>query len=97
MIPHNYNSPHNSIKDEVFLYFVKQITAEDAEKFPEKCLYSYLYGLSVFTRHFCPSPVFLYPFTHYIHFLYKYAQEKKRSPAYINIVESIFENLLLFI
>jgi hypothetical protein len=97
MLPSDYSSAHNALKDETFFYFIKQISTAHPESFPDKILNSYLFGLSVFTRFFAPSPNFLYPLTHYIYFLYKEALKKNCDNEYTDLLESVFENLLMFI
>lgn len=96
-IPGDYSSAHNALKDEVFLYFLKQITPSNPDKFAPKTLHSYLLGLSVFTRYFCPSPKFIYPFTNYIYALHKKAISTNTSEVLVNLLDSVVGNLLHFI
>ena len=79
MIPSDYTSQYNILRDEIFLYFMKQITPGIPEKFPTKTMYAYLFGFSVFSRYFCPSPLFIYPMAFFVHFLYTESLEKSED------------------
>ena len=97
-IAYDYQSPHNIIKDQIFLQISKQITNnKDIES-----VIRLLHCLSILTRYYSPSHILIYAYLNHFQKISTELINLKDSKsvsrkAISSLLEAILENLLLFV